>query len=78
MKYSVDEFNPCIVLWVVPTPDIYLVVVQPPHTPYHTKYPVMSPLRWMQFTGPHCTVMLEEVMSNILMEVGGAEGAAVK
>jgi len=35
----------------------------------------MSPLWWMQSTAPHWTVMLEEVTSDVLTEVGGAEGA---
>ena len=37
----------------------------------------MSPLRWMQFTGPHWTVMLEEVTSrsDTVTVVGGADGA---
>ena len=35
----------------------------------------MAPLRWMQFTVPHWTVMLEEVTSDVVKEVGGAEGA---
>ena len=35
----------------------------------------MSPLRWMQSTAPHWTVMLEDVSSRVLTEVGGADGA---
>ena len=35
----------------------------------------MSPLRWMQSTAPHWTVMLVEVVSGALTEVGGADGA---
>ena len=37
----------------------------------------MSPLRSMQFTSPHSTVMLEEVTcsSGTLTEVGAADGA---
>ena len=35
----------------------------------------MSPLRWIQSTGPHWTVMLEEVTSDTLTEVGGVNGA---
>ena len=36
----------------------------------------MSPLRWMQSTAPHWTVMpLEEVTSDTLTEVGAADGA---
>ena len=35
----------------------------------------MSPLRWMQSTAPHWTVMLEEVSSDTLTEVGAADGA---
>ena len=35
----------------------------------------MSPLRWIQSTGPHWTVMLEEVISDTLTEEGGADGA---
>ena len=35
----------------------------------------MSPLRWIQSTGPHWTVMLEEVTSDTLTEEGGADGA---
>ena len=38
----------------------------------------MSPLRWMQSTGPHWTVMLEEVTSDVVIEVGGADGAGTK
>ena len=34
----------------------------------------MSPLRWMQSTAPHWTVMLEDVTSDTLTEVGAAEG----
>ena len=36
----------------------------------------MSPLRWIQSTGPHWTVMLEEVTSDTLTEEGGADGAS--
>ena len=35
----------------------------------------MSPLWWMQSTAPHWTVMLEEVTSGTLTEVGAADGA---
>ena len=35
----------------------------------------MSPLRWMQFTGPHWTVMVEEVTADTLTKVGAADGA---
>ena len=35
----------------------------------------MSPLRWIQSTGPHWTVMLEKVTLDTLTEVGGADGA---
>ena len=35
----------------------------------------MSPLQWMQSTAPHWTVMLDEVTSDVLTEVGGADGA---
>ena len=35
----------------------------------------MSPLRWIQSTGPHWTVMLEEVTSDTLTEEGGVDGA---
>ena len=35
----------------------------------------MSPLRWMQSTAPHWTVMLEEVTPDSLTEVGAADGA---
>ena len=35
----------------------------------------MSPLRWMQFTVPHWTVMVVDVLV-ALTEVGGPEGAA--
>ena len=38
----------------------------------------MSPLWWMQSTGPHCRVMLEEVTADVLMEMGGADGAGRK
>ena len=38
----------------------------------------MSPLRWMQSTALHCTVMLEEVTSNTLTEVGAKDGAGEK
>ena len=34
----------------------------------------MSPLRWIQSTGPHWTEILEEVTSDVLTEVGGADG----
>ena len=36
----------------------------------------MSPLRWMQSTDLHWRVILEEVTSEVLTEVGGADGAA--
>ena len=35
----------------------------------------MSPLWWMQSTAPHWTVILEEVSSDTLTEVGAADGA---
>ena len=35
----------------------------------------MSPLRWIQSTGPHWTVILEEVTLDTLTEEGGADGA---
>ena len=35
----------------------------------------MSPLRWMQSTAPHWTVMVVDVLV-ALTEVGGSEGAA--
>ena len=35
----------------------------------------MSPLRWIQSTGPHWTVILEVVTSETITEVGGADGA---
>ena len=35
----------------------------------------MSPLRWIQFTGSHWTVMLEEVTSDVVTDEGGADGA---
>ena len=35
----------------------------------------MSPLRWMQSTTPHWTVMLEDASTDILTEVGAADGA---
>ena len=35
----------------------------------------MSPLRWIQSTGPHWTVMLEEVTSDTLTEVGAVNEA---
>ena len=35
----------------------------------------MSPLRSVQFTAPHWTVMLEEVTVDTLTEVGAADGA---
>ena len=35
----------------------------------------MSPLRWMQSTAPHWTIMLEDVTSDTLTEVGAADGA---
>ena len=35
----------------------------------------MSPLRWMQSTGPHWRVKLEDVTSDTLTDVGGPEGA---
>ena len=35
----------------------------------------MSPLRWMQSTAPHWTVMLEEVTTDTLKKVGAADGA---
>ena len=35
----------------------------------------MSPLRWIQSTGPHWTVMLEEVTSDTLTEIGAANRA---
>jgi len=34
----------------------------------------MSPFWWMQSTASHWTVMLEEVTSDVLMKVGGADG----
>ena len=36
----------------------------------------MSPLRWIQSTGPHWTVMLEAVTLDKLTAVGGADGAS--
>ena len=38
----------------------------------------MSPLRWIHSTGPHFTVTFDELMSDILTEVGGADGAEKK
>ena len=38
----------------------------------------MFPLRWIQVTGPHWTVMLNEVTSDILTKVGGEDGAGGK
>ena len=35
----------------------------------------MSPLRWIQSTGPHWTVMLEEVTLETLTEIGAANRA---
>ena len=35
----------------------------------------MSPLWWMQSTAPHWTVILENVSSDIVTEVGEADGA---
>ena len=35
----------------------------------------MSPLRWIQSTGPHWTVMLEEVTLDTLTEIGAANRA---
>ena len=35
----------------------------------------MFPLRWIHGTAPHWTVMLEEVTSDILTEVGATDGA---
>ena len=35
----------------------------------------MSPLRWIQSTGPHWTVMLEEVTSDKVTLGGGIDGA---
>ena len=35
----------------------------------------MSPLRWMQSRAPHWTMMLEDVTSDTLTEVGAADGA---
>ena len=35
----------------------------------------MFPLRWIQSTGPHWTVMLEEFTSDALTLEGGADGA---
>ena len=35
----------------------------------------MSPLRWMQSTGPQWTVILENVTSDVFTEVGEVEGA---
>ena len=38
----------------------------------------MSPLRWTQSTGPHCTEIQEYVTSVALICVGGEDGAARK
>ena len=35
----------------------------------------MSPLRWIQSTGPHWTVMVKEVTSDTFKEEGVADGA---
>ena len=35
----------------------------------------MSPLWWMQSTAPHWTVMVEEVSTTVLTDVGAADGA---
>ena len=35
----------------------------------------MSPLRWIHGTVPHWTVMLEEVTSDTLTDLGAADGA---
>ena len=37
----------------------------------------MSPLRWIQSTGPHWMLMLEEVTSDTLTLEGGADGAVI-
>ena len=57
-----------------PETDI-VCVLSLPTSLYCTEKPVMSPLRWIQSTGPHWTVMLEEVTSDTLTEVGGSDGA---
>ena len=38
----------------------------------------MSPLRWIQFTGSHWTVMLEKVAVIMLIVVGGDDGTGEK
>ena len=38
----------------------------------------MFPFCWMQVTGFHLTVMLDEVTSDILTKVGGADGTGGK
>ena len=35
----------------------------------------MSPLRWLQSTGPHWIVMLVDFISDVRTEEGGADGA---
>ena len=73
-----DESSPDMVVSVVSPPETLTVCVLPsPCTPYLTEYPVMFPLRWIQFTAPHWTVMLEEVTSGVVTEVGGADGTGV-
>ena len=38
----------------------------------------MSPLRWMQCTGPHWRVILEEVIFDALILVGAIDGTGRK
>ena len=73
-----DSISPEIVVSVAPPPDTFTVCVPLSCIPYRTEYPVMSQLRWLQFTAPHWTVMLEEVTSDTLTEVGAANGAGRK
>ena len=65
-----------IITSVTLPPETGIVCVPPlPTSLYCTEKPVKSPLRWIQSTGPQWTVMLEEVTSDTLTEVGGADGA---
>ena len=74
-----DDASPEIVVCMAPAPETLTVcVLPPPCTPYRTEWPVMSPLRWMQSTAPHWTVMLENVTSDTLTKVGAADGAGRK
>ena len=72
IMYSVDGVSSAIVVCLVLPPETSLVSA--PSPVYLTKYPVISPLRWIHGTIPHWTVMLDDVLVAPTSE-GGADGA---